>query len=273
MSTNQYQQIKKSPNMPVKYVEATKALEVILNREKALRGSAPDEFAQQLRVSSGYSDAELSELADGEIYLRKQTPEIIGSGTSQVVLALSAGYVGKTRAGCRTSKHYVVDTKCAGVYYDKAQLLDSVEILRELGFEVPEHVYMGVRENGDGKYEVVDDGNVFIIAPDLTHGGRFRVGDVEEQHFIQLANGAALRTEFEEKLAIFKGMPELEHPEYGAQINAHLPEDEGEAFKRMFFMQIDADVNEGKLVLGDFDHLFLYRHGFPIGTNQEGEPA
>lgn len=240
------------------FESAKRELEGILNREWKLRGPAPDEYRSQLRQRYPEdTEAEIDEMmAGGESYFfRKNAPELRTQGTHQIILGLGRDYVGKTRLKGETSGYYILDTS----FVYEPILGESLRILEELGFDVPEHHYVGI-ENEDGNFKVKDGGFEFVIARDLTENGSYRVEDVQDEHFETLSNGAELRQQLIDASRTLQEIHDKKHPLYAMEINDHVTnEGPKEAFRHMFFTQIDPNTNTGKLVLGDLDHVILYR--------------
>jgi len=239
------------------YENAKGRLEFILNREWALRGNAPEEFFTKLKNRHPEDTDELiNELITviGYYFLRKNMPEIVGRGSNQIVISLGNGYIGKTRPlGMKTTDHYVVS-----IDPYEPSLLDSVFVLRELGFDVPEHNYVNIKKT-NGSFKVPDQGCSFVIAHDLTEGGKYLVEDVNRRHF-SLSNGQEIREQLKKYTRTLMAIFEGNHHSYKAEVNPHLPfERPLKAIYKMFFVQIDTVANTGKLVLGDLDHVILYK--------------
>lgn len=120
-------------------------------------------------------------------------PEIIAVGTSQIVFRLDGMYAAKTskrqnQDGPLPQDYYVVNYE-KGAYSARNEL--TFRRLRDLGFNVPEHHYFMLRQI-DGRIGLEESGygRDFVITPDLSESGRFKVEDVEERHFRELTNGA-----------------------------------------------------------------------------------
>jgi hypothetical protein len=245
--------------MTDKFKQAKNALEIILDREWKLRGDAPNEYFEQLRNRyPDDSDEELRQLmsVSGDRYfLRKEIPELITRGNHQVVLSLGYGYIGKTRIKGETSAHYVHTS----LFVYGPQVVETIDILRELGFNVPEHHYVEIEQISE-EFKVGDCGLSFVIARDLTEDGRYRVENVKDEHFETLSNGPELRRQLNYASRTLQEIYDNKNPLYAMDINDHVT-DEGpqEAFKHMFFTQTDPNTNTGKLILGDLDHVILYR--------------
>jgi hypothetical protein len=76
-----------------------------------------------------------------------------------------------------------------------------------------------------------------------------------------LRNADQIMLEFEEGFHKIKHI--YENPdEYLLQATSHLDDDGSinTAITHLFLVQINKKTNEGKLVLGDLDHLFLYKY-------------
>jgi len=246
--------------MENRYEQAKKVLECILDREWNFRGDAPDELFRQFKKRYPQdSDEELRELIDfsgSRYFLRKGIPEIIAKGNHQVVLSLGNGYVGKTRVKIETSAHYASST----LFVYEPGLVETIKVLRELHFDVPEHHYVELEQTPEG-FKVSDDGLSFVIAADLTENRKYLIEEVNEPHFESLINGAELKQQLIDASRTLQEVYDHKNPLYRITVNDHVTgEGPQEAFRRMFFTQIDHVTNKGKLVLGDLDHVFLFRN-------------
>jgi len=230
-----------------------RALEFILDREWQLTElTFFEEFTAYLKEINRTSSVE--PLMKHHYFLRKKMPEIIIAGTNQVVFSLSTGYIGKTRFLYPQfqSANYIA---FVGMYPTPSAL--TYQSLKELGFEVPEHHYVDI-ERKDGEFKVKDKGLTFVIASDLTEGGK-QVEDVKDEHFQRLDNGAHLKEQFEEATSKLLDIYQGKNFTYAIGINSHRTAINGhqEAIQRTFLLQIDPTTNIGRLVAGDLGNILL----------------
>ncbi|MBI4441013.1 hypothetical protein HY639_02495 [Candidatus Woesearchaeota archaeon] len=241
------------------FEQAKNVLEGILHREWAGRGAAPEDYLRQLR--NKYPEASEEEVREmmtffGSTYfLGKEIPELTAKGTRQIVLSLGNGYIGKTRVYGETSTHYIHTT----LFVYEPALIETIDILRELDFDVPEHHYVGI-EQASERFTVRDCGLSFVITVDLTAGGKYLVEDVKDSHFETLTNGAELKQQLITASRTLQEIYDKKNSLYEMQVNDHITsEGPQEAFRHQFFTQMDPVTNRGKLVLGDVDHILFYR--------------
>lgn len=239
--------------------DAKRKLEEILTREWNFRGSALEDYKIYLKKECPEEpDAEINRMVFefNPYFLRKNIPELMAKGTNQIVLKLNNKYVGKTKLfkEAETPNHHVLYSETYSSY-----ILNNSKILNELGFEIPEHDYVGI-EHKNGNFKVKDEGFGFVITKDLTENGKYKIEDVKEEHFETLSNRAELRQQLINSLKILQEIYDKKNPFYLMKVNNHVtkqgPE---EAFKHMFFTQINSNANTGKLVLGDLDHIIFYK--------------
>src|SRR3989338_10032542 len=206
--------------MTEQFENAKKVLELLLNREWNSRDSAPEEYRQQLRKLYPEKSSERIDrvFASREPYfLRRSIPEIVARGTHQIIIKLGDNYVGKTRAQGETSCHYVLHTS---LFYEPS-LDETLKLLEELGFAVPEHHYVGV-QNQNGDIRVKEKGFAFVIAHDLTENGIYKVEDVRNEHFERLANGAELKEQLTDALGRLLDIHNKKRLPYIMIINDHV---------------------------------------------------
>ncbi len=245
--------------MNSQFNDAKRKLEEILNREWALRSSSLDDYKNYLKKKYPKdSDVEICEMLAlcNPYFLRKNAPELTAKGTSQIVLKLNKSYVGKTKLfkEAETPNHHVLYPETYSSY-----ILNNSKILNELGFEIPEHNYVGI-EHKNGNFKVKEKGFGFAIVRDLTENGKYKIEDVKEEHFENLLNGAKLKKQLNDSLKILQDIYDKKNPLYLMKVNNHATkEGPQEAFRHMFFIQFDLNANAGKLVLGDLDHTIFYR--------------
>ena len=239
-------------NEYVRLDKAKKALEILLAREWQLKGSAPAEHLAYMQQK--HPRVDWTNYIEKCFFLRQNMPEIIPGGTNQVVFQLDGGYIGKARTKKRdlmTCKHYVVQS----AYASTSEA--TFRALQDLGFDVPEHHYVGISREGES-FTVKVHGLMFAIAEDLAQEGRFRVEDVTEEHFDLLENGARLRRDFQKSCKTIYDISKMRNLKYSISFSAHgTITDTQEAIRRTFLLQIDTQTNTGRLVAGDLDNILM----------------
>ncbi len=245
--------------MKAQFNNAKRKLEEILTREWKLKGSSLEDYKIYLKKKYPKDpDAEICEMLTlcNPYFLRKNISELITRGTNQIILRLNKNYLGKTRLlnGGETSSHYFLHS-----YTYESNVIDNPRILNKLGFEIPKHNYVEI-EHKNGNFKVKNEGFGFVITKDLTENGKYKIEDVQEKHFENLSNGAELKKQLNDSLKILQEIYDKKNPLYLINVNRHATE-EGpqEAFKHMFFTQINPTTNTGKLVLGDLDHVVFVK--------------
>lgn len=237
---------------------AKRALELLLEREWQLRGTAPSEFESQIQKK--YHNTRLSSIkaiVEAYFYMRKDMPEIMAQGTSQIVFSLCDGYVGKTALNKRisTATHHMLTEQ---MYSSVSP--HTVKVLLDLGFEVPEHHYVGVRRQGE-LFSVYDEGLTFAITEDLTKGGQIKVLEADGFNFNGLKNGGDLGKKFTEWTQKLKHLYDARPDGYFLSVNGHR-NNQGPnlAIRRTFLLQVNPTTNTGRLVAGDVTNLELAKH-------------
>lgn len=156
--------------------KAKRALELLLEREWQLRGTTPSEFERQIQKKSHSTRPHsIKAIVEAHFYMRKDMPEIIAQGTSQIVFSLCDGYVGKTALNKRistTTHHMLAEQMYSSVSPH------TVKVLLDMDFDVPEHHYVGIRRQGES-FDVYDEGLTFAITEDLTKGGQMKVVEAD----------------------------------------------------------------------------------------------
>ena len=236
------------------FESAKRALETLLEREWQLRGSAPKEYLRFLQEKYP-GEQWVSSVAEDSFYLRRDMPEIMMRGTNQIVFYLSDGYVCKATT---INDKVVLSTHHIFANGDYATASEStIRVLKELGFEVPEHHYIEVQRVGES-FKVKEHGLAFVIATDLSEDGRYKVEDVTAEHFRYLNNGQELQRQFKQGVKRLLDIHRHKNMLYSMSINGHgTMMEPQEAIERTFLIQIDSVTHTGKLVLGDLDNLSL----------------
>ena len=243
-------------------------LERILDREWECKGDAKEKhkqiFMADLHHPDGFQE-KIYKLAEGNFYfLRKDMPELKFKGEHNLILDIGYGLVAKARycKGNEVSNRIIMSL----LSYEPC-LKETLVNLEHMGIKMPRHSYVGIRREGNN-FRESQDYLSFAIAPDLTEGSRYVVEDLTEEHFSTLGNGQNLRNEYLQQSKIvldairqteewlFRSGPE---PKYHAELKDQLPrESPQEAVRHMFFVQIDPEANDGRLVLGELDHVMIY---------------
>lgn len=229
---------------------------------------------------------------DRLLYFRIDQPSVIGRGTNQLALNVQNGLIAKIGVN---SIGRVVEVG-RGLYQ---HMQETVTTLQELGFEVPEVRYARVRWEGNrvsvnsdvehGLYGEMSRGgetrelirkrpynipNVTFIG-DLRENGKYDVVEFDPEVAAKLPNGASLVEQFEESsdrlVKLYEGYYHalLASVESGEQLAPgpflhYSPHREGgeakDAVRKMFFLQVPtSDGEEGKLVIGDIDHVYVFK--------------
>lgn len=250
--------------MNPKLEAAKKVLEEILNREKEFSKDAYEESITHRQnedfPDENYSRESILEImhsfGDTFYYFRKNIPEIISKGTYQIVLHLTDDYIGKTRPRTELRQHY----ELSDIFVYEAALRNSVRLLTDLGFTVAEHNFFWVRKKND-KFFLEEDGPSFVLAENLTKGGKYLIEDIKKKHFEELDNGLELKQELDEAIQLFKDIKDEKKPPYGLRVNGHVGKKSPEkAFRHLFFNQINPETNKGELIIGDIEHVCFYKY-------------
>jgi hypothetical protein len=189
------------------------------------------------------------------IYLKKDIPELINQGDTQAILQLDKEYVAKFPI-IKFSGHNMLH------YYPNA-ITDSVKIWPELGFVVPEHrfYYVNVADKiytTEEKHKRFDSPRAGLTV-NLAQDDK-KIVTYSEDAIKGLSNHAHLKEEFEYGVALIKNI-ENNPKDYALMPHGHIDEygSIDKAIRHMFLVQIDSKTNDGKLILGDIDHLFIYK--------------
>ncbi|MBU1976954.1 MAG: hypothetical protein KKA62_03315 [Nanoarchaeota archaeon] len=236
------------------------------------------------------SEKRLKEL-DRLLYFRIDQPSVIGRGTNQLALDVQNGLIAKIGV---SSIGRVVEVG-RGLYQ---HMQETVTTLRELGFEVPEVRYARVRWEGNrvsvnpdvehGLYGEMSRGgetrklvkrpynlpNVTFTV-DLRENGRYDVVEFDPKVATKLPNSVSLVEQFAESsdklVKLYDGYYPalLASVESGEQLAPgpflhYSPHREGgeakDAVRKMFFLQVPTtDGEKGKLVIGDIDHVYVFK--------------
>ncbi len=229
---------------------------------------------------------------DRLLYFRIDQPCVVGRGTNQLALDVQNGLIAKIGV---SSIGRVVEVG-RGLYQ---HMQETVTTLRELGFDVPEIRYARIRWEGNkvsvnsdvehGLYGEMSRGgetrklvrkrpynipNVTFTV-DLREGGKYEVVEFDREVATGLPNGASLIEQFAESSdKLVKLYDKYYHAllasvESGEKLASgpflhYSPHREGgeaeDAVRKMFFLQVPTtDGEEGKLVIGDIDHVYLFK--------------
>jgi hypothetical protein len=277
----------------VDFEQGRKELEAFLNGEISATQNLQDKFVQRIHeevklresfMESSYkkttSEETRENLRDNDqlIFVRKTSPEIIGLGTHQLVIDVGSGLVAKLPYKGDRIKGYWPFLK------------EAREELVRLGFSTPDIHYLRVCHGSEGivtSSEVVHDNrrNAFkpideeidvvftienwpnaIITTDLREGGKYKVVDYTEEMVQSLVNRTEISDKFNLSYRVLGNLrswydetPKIDdRPFFGYE--PHLVKTSEEAIKKMFLIQVPTDEREeGKLVIGDIDHIYLFR--------------
>jgi len=209
--------------------------------------------------------------ADEGIYIRKDSPFLIGAGTSQILFRLDDSTVAKSQYSHRNRNfsHYRISEG-----YEPGRM-QTESILKQLGLNVPYHVYLHNASDsskdalGDTKYtfQILDNDHeraLFILTEDLTENGKFIVKEFEKNAIRTLDNRKQLAEEYKMFFDLLYGMrfqkENRNNQKYEITANNHLMRstDYSEAINHLFLLKINPNTNKGELVAEDTNHLDIY---------------
>ncbi len=227
------------------------------------------------------------------LYLRTSISEIVGKGTHQAVIELGNRLVAKVphrRTDWDNDDTFSID---GGYLFTKM----TQDELVGLGFDVPPIKFYRITHNPEGVVVSSDvahenwgdqyrDDSVnwgerrrismykcpdVCITSDLRENGRYKIVEYDEETARKSANGEVLIEQFNADFELLmdhlptEGAYEranetlrLDKPEL--QYEPHKLKTPEEAIRKMFLLQVPMNENEeGKLVVGDIDHVYFYR--------------
>lgn len=235
---------------------AKEIIEDILNREQQKQIYAKLRCYEEYKELDGRITFEQYKNDQSIIFLPKDMPEIINNGNTQAVIKLNNEYVAKVPI-ITFSNYYMVSE------YPKV-ITDSMKTWRELGFDVPQHIFYYMNTNEkiqlSEQYITKYDNPRVAITKDFTKNGHM-LKTYDNNIINNLGNADQIMREFEEGFHRIKHI--YKNPdEYLIQPTGHLDDDGSinTAITHLFLVQINKKTNKGKLVLGDLDHLFLYKY-------------
>ncbi len=198
----------------------------------------------------------ISEKDKNILYLPKDMPELISRGENQSVIRLDGQYVGKI-ATLKMSNNLFVN------HYE-GDIVDSTNNWKELGFNVPQQEFYYLRSGekfslSQEKSDYSDRPKV-IISPDIAEDGRYKIITYKIKNAWKLKNGEELINEYQEGFYKIKDI-ESNPVKYALQALGHVGSNGSidKAIRHMFLLKIDPIKNTGELILGDTDHLLLYK--------------
>lgn len=277
--------------------EIPNAQEVVRETVRFWVEEVPEELRRRLSSKEvSYSDlaqAERNLKEDGTlIYVRNTPPWLVGRGEHQVVIDVGNGLVAKLPANNypipKLGLHITTTFPgYAHVGFGKTNyrfMQETIDNLRKLGYEIHDgQFYHGhwvgidricvtpkVRHDTFRKRtkSEIPPPNIFITA-DLREGDKYKVIEYDDEQARQLPNGSVLvdifkagHSDFMQRfvpstVGISEGVPG-KIPPYLLR-KPHGPDCSPEtAIRKMFLLQIPVNKGEeGKLVIGDLDHVLL----------------
>jgi hypothetical protein len=201
-----------------------------------------------LSVIDAYSRGEL-------IFFRREHPQLIGRGSYQVIFDLGLGFVAKMGYESGEEFHDLPEYDMLITSY----VPSSVDRMRDMGFPVPPAAFVRVGWVGGTPGTVSDPeilANTVCITTDLRSGSRYFVKEYDPSIAETLPNGTELidkKEHFSERLRALD-----HHASLHVTFNRHLLGTLEEAIDKAFLLQVPRQNGlPGKLVMGDFDHIFI----------------
>ncbi|MDO8642412.1 MAG: hypothetical protein Q7R76_02355 [Candidatus Woesearchaeota archaeon] len=225
-----------------------------------------------------------AEIAD-RVFIRENSPHVIGYGSRQIVLRLGNGAVAKANHADENQQiegWHVLHLKrfYAPSMYSVSHTLREIAEQHQLAYGVPAHYYTVVEKDHDGRIITMEDAGAqrapFVICEDLSEDGDKKVEDLNVNHFTVLSNGHELLHAYDKILEFFKSTFQR-YQEY------HEEQDEAQkkqlkpgykvvavghrsheyhpvnAINKMLLVQIDPRTEEGRIFCGDLDHLLVQK--------------
>jgi len=232
-------------------------VENILNRE----------WTESEKIKSGYFDdynnilktkRTIDEYSNDNkiLYLSNNMTEVIAGGDTQKLLRLDENNIAKIPV-IKFPNHFLMNNY-------EGDIERSVEIWRELGFNVPEHIFYYV--NFEDKIRVdktkknSGDKPRLAITPDLSENNKYSITTYHPSIAMKLANAGHIINEYQEGFQKIKDI-EANPTTYQLEAFGHVDMNgsKDKAIRHMFLVQIDKKNKTGKLYLGDVDHLLIYK--------------
>jgi hypothetical protein len=204
-----------------------------------------------------------SELKNSILVLPLNHPAYMGRGTTSVVFDLGEIVGDEKTSGFMCGKvnqyadkkvyHHNVPKETLYLHCDSVQfspssadrLYKTIFSLKKMGFDVPFQEQYGMKKQDRTFY--------FIICDNLCQGEKYKVEDARGFRFEKLANGKELKEEYES--AVEKILDSQKNG-YEISYSPHSPEgDVREATEKIFLVQYDAKNSEGRLKIGDLNHI------------------
>jgi len=228
----------------------------------------------------------------GFAHIRKNSPYILGGGEHQILIGLENNLVAKTRYTGDQEYPFTIGRRPFNF------IKETRDSLLGLGIDVPEmHFCRFYWQDGklivssdvfhDSRTEMLGmdldsmDREYYLnrekypnvcITSDLREGGRYTVEDYDGRRVKGLINGDFISSQFRQISKRLEALKDfLEYNEDGSEFvlsyEPHLvrnlrswKEGRKKAIRRMFLVQRPVDPSEeGKLVVGDIDHIYVFR--------------
>ncbi len=235
--------------------DAKKSMERILNREldrqpfmKLFCYEEYRDLNHKIKFHDYKNDREI-------MFIPKEMPETINKGNTQAIIKLNDIYIAKIPI-IKFKTYDMISS------YPKT-IIESMNTWKELGFEVQPHEFYHIESNDKislSQEQSKEYDQPRIAITNNLQNDRYKVRTYSREAIMLLNNRKQLKEEFENgfrKIEDIYNNPD----EYALQATGHML-DNGkidEAITHMFLVQIDKETNNGKLILGDLDHLFIYK--------------
>lgn len=189
------------------------------------------------------------------IFIPKEMPETINKGNTQAIIKLNEEYIAKIPI-IKFNKYDMISSY-------PTTIINSMNTWKELGFEVQPHEFYFLKSNGNislSQEQSEEHDWLKIAITKNLQNDRYKVRTYSKEAIMLLNNREQLKEEFENG---FKKIQKIydDPEEYAIQAIGHMLDDRriDEAITHMFLVQSDKETNTGRLVLGDLDHLFIYK--------------
>ena len=230
----------------------------LLNREREHSKEGIQE-AIRLVPEDQFHDNYCHYLETKAIFIRKNIPEFMSSGTHQIVLRLSASHVAKLplEREIRLDDYWL--TNC---YSSTSPSTDKT--LPLLGIKTIPHHYFYV-DITNGLFVLSDEERdehynaSVVITDDLTGNGRYKLIGLDDD-VLKLSNGAKILREYDVIQEKILHQESMTRPKFEISANSHIFHGTiDEAIRHMFFVQVNPEENTGTLIAGDLDHIHIYK--------------
>lgn len=250
--------------------KSVKTLVDILKIEDEFKEEGWKKYERYLRndIYLGEKSKEIDDLVDHNLkrvlFIRTNSPFLAGKGTTQIVLRLDDKTLAKSQKSSRNNfndqgSHYMINH----VSYGPGRI-ETERILRKLGLNVPEHIYLSHTQADKFNLQISEDdeNNFFLLTRDLSENGKYRVEDFDKAKLKDIKNGKQLEIEYNKFFNILNNIRWQNGREYILEAQNHVMDsrDISGAIQHLFMLKIDLETNLGELVAEDTDHLDVYKN-------------